>query len=434
MIGAHREHDRRRRLAAEREEPIDELDLLAGAGPERERLLELIDQHRPRRTAGRHAAQARRQLLGGVGPRAQGDRAPRLGAGEYAGRQRRKEAGAQQRRLPATGRPYYRDQAGLRHAGHQFCHQALAAEEVVGIGGLEPGQALVGATGERGHRHGLPLRLATGQLRPALLEQALDGLDAVGNLSPRGEQPAPRCRQASRGLLDPARRPVPGQGAGLLVDQERDALRQLRHPLDVLGRPAVRLVNAADVGDVLVAEPAEHQLRTVGVAAVPVRRHGPVVAERPEHQHRRRPAPPGEVGDELEGLGAGHVEVVERQQHRVAAGPGRQMAGDSRREIGALAGRVDLSHRRAGAAECLVDQSAGALMCVVAPPVQHHRAIAVRLPGELGDQAGLAGALGAEDRDEPAAAVRGRRPRRPQPPDLAFASHERRADRSQRQR
>jgi hypothetical protein len=86
VVGAHGEHDRRRRLAAEREEPIDELDLLVGAGPERERLLELVDQHGPR-PACRHAVQARRQLLGGVGSRAQGDRAPRLGAGENAGRQ-----------------------------------------------------------------------------------------------------------------------------------------------------------------------------------------------------------------------------------------------------------------------------------------------------------------------------------------------------------
>jgi hypothetical protein len=87
VIGAHREHDRRRWLSAESEEPIDELDLLVGAGAERERLLELVDQQHPWRRAGWHAVQARRQFLGGVGPRAQGDRAPRLGAGEDPGRQ-----------------------------------------------------------------------------------------------------------------------------------------------------------------------------------------------------------------------------------------------------------------------------------------------------------------------------------------------------------
>ncbi len=110
------------------------------------------------------------------------------------------------------------------------------------------------------------------------------------------------------------------------------------------------------------------------------------------------------------------------------------MAGDSRREIGALAGGVDVPDRGTGAAECLVDECPGTLVRVVTPPVQHDRAIAVRLLGELCDQARLAGALGAEDRDEPAVAARGSRPRRLQPLDLAFASHERRADRGQSQR
>ena len=101
--------------------------------------------------------------------------------------------------------------------------------------------------------------MAAGELDAALLQQALNGLDAVGHLCAECEEPPPRRCQPPGGLLYPARRPRPGEGAGLLVDLERDPVGHVGDPPDVLDGPAVRFVEPADTRHVVVAERSEHQ-------------------------------------------------------------------------------------------------------------------------------------------------------------------------------
>ena len=152
VVGADGEHDRRRRLAASASRRSMNSACSSASAPS----VNISSNWSTNTTSGaspagtrrRRAGQLRRRALA----RAQRDRAPRLGTGEHAGGQRRQQPGPHQRRLPAARRPDHRQQAGLGDAGHQLGHQPLATEEVGGVGGLEPGQALVGAAGERGHR------------------------------------------------------------------------------------------------------------------------------------------------------------------------------------------------------------------------------------------------------------------------------------------
>ena len=150
-------------------------------------------------------------------------------AGEDPGGQRRQQAGPHQRRLPAAGGPDHRQQRGLGQAGDQLGDQPLATEEVGGVGRLEPGQALVGAAGER-RRPRSPGAAPRGP-------RAGRGAARAAARCPRRRRRSRPARRASRprapatrsaGVRDPAARPVPGPLAGLLVDQERERRRSAR--------------------------------------------------------------------------------------------------------------------------------------------------------------------------------------------------------------
>jgi hypothetical protein len=219
------------------------------------------------------------------------------------------------------------------------------------------------------------------------------------------------------------------------VDQERQPVGQVGYPLDVLGVPGVRFVEPADARHVVEAERSQYQPRLVAGRVVVARgRDRPIGSEDPDHQEPGCQAPSGEVGHELERLGVGEVQVIEHQHHGPAIRPGREMAHHRGREVRHPGGVIDLPDRPIGTAKGLVHQRAGTAMSVVAPPVQDDGAVAVRLASDLRDQAGLAGALGTEDRHEAAPAVVGIGPRRSEPGDLTVASHERRADGCERQR
>ena len=135
---------------------------LVAAGDEG--LLELIDREHQPLAVGQPVERVgdprRRALVSrlghrpGEGPRELGQRAragahhgapPVLGAWDDAVRQRRQEAGAHGRGLAAARGTDDGEQRRADQAGDQLCDQALAAEEVLGMSGIERGQAAVGA-------------------------------------------------------------------------------------------------------------------------------------------------------------------------------------------------------------------------------------------------------------------------------------------------
>ena len=368
--------------------------------------------------ARRHVAQACRQLLRGVLARAHGERAPRLVTGEDAGRQRRQQAGPHQRGLPAARRAHH------HHAGWSRTHGRRARPPAAR--GRRSCRRRLPRTGRGPCRGSLPARSPPWPAAAPVARRAgLAAARAAAGWSRRRRRPPPRDTSSLPRIA--ARRPAAcstrravrslAQRARLLVDQERDAVRQRRPPAGrrrSSSRRARRSGRCRRCRRDRAGRARAANRRSASVSLGRDRRLRTVVTEGADHQHGRRPAPPGEVGDEFEGLGVGHVQVVERQQHGTPARPRRQTAGDGGGEVAAdaLAVRGDASDHRAGAGDRLVHQRPGALVCVIAPPVQHQRSVVVRLLGELRDQAGLAGALGAEDRHETAVATRGRDPRR----------------------
>ena len=301
--------------------------------------------------------------------------------------------------------------------GDQFGDEALAAEEVGGVGRLEPGQALVGTAPEGGDDARLELGLSAGQLGAPLLEQPLDALDAVRDLAAGGDQAAAGDGHTVAGLGHEPTRPLPGPLAGLLVDQQRNTTGQLVDPAHVLGRPGFGGVQLADAPNRVARQRAEGELRrsTTGRFRC-AGRCGGVAAERADDEHRGGPAPAGEIGHDLEGLGVGQMQVVEHDEHRTALRPGRQMAchrlGDV---VWITRAAVDVSEGRAGALEGLAEQGAGTAVGVVTAPVEHRRTVVVDPPRQLGDQSGLADPLRSQYRHEAAAPVHRVRPRLPQP-------------------
>ena len=149
------------------------------------------------------------QTFDRFGARGQQHREPLLAAGECARPDRGAEAGEQQRRLPATrdaDDPY---EPLDRNPRHQLGDQAFAPEEVVGIGRLEVGQALVRATRERGRRRGVQ------RCRRLVIVSTVEIQHAVGDLVLQEVEVDPSRSGARNPVLDGAKprprraRPVP---------------------------------------------------------------------------------------------------------------------------------------------------------------------------------------------------------------------------------
>jgi hypothetical protein len=87
---------------------------------------------------------------------------------------------------------------------------------------------------------------------------------------------------------------------------------------------------------------------------------------------------------------------------------------------------IDVSDRRAAAAQGDIEQGPRPAMGVVAPSVHHDRSVGVRLFGQLGHQPGLADALWSEHRDKAALSIGDPGPGAPKPSQLGLATDERR--------
>ena len=149
MIGADGEHQCRVGLVNEIEQTRDELALLAAVSAGGERLLELVDEYDSRPPRGVIGpVEEVGQGLGGVAAWGENRRAPSLAARQRPDGQSREQPRPHQRGLAAAGGADDGEQAGLGQAGDQLGDEPLAAEEVGGVGLLEPGQALVGAAPE----------------------------------------------------------------------------------------------------------------------------------------------------------------------------------------------------------------------------------------------------------------------------------------------
>jgi hypothetical protein len=130
----------------------------------REQLLELIYReqdplvraqrferfrHRIVRTRGEHAPELVHRPLARPDEHAP----PALAPGQHAAGERGQQPGTQQGRLAAARRADDAEEARAHEAGDELGHEPLAAEEVVGIGGLEAGQAFERADIHARHAH-----------------------------------------------------------------------------------------------------------------------------------------------------------------------------------------------------------------------------------------------------------------------------------------
>ena len=232
-VGADREHDDQPLVGVggaldQRVEERLPLGLVATGD---EGLLELVDQEHQALAGlepvervgdpGRGVLAPRLGHRAGEGPRELGQRAlagahhrppPALRAGDDPVGERRQQAGAHGRGLAAARGADHREQGRADQAGDELGDQALAAEEVLGVGGVEGRQAAEGADlGLRGIR------------------RLLDGVEARFARGPSaGRRRRPRPRPGSRAARSD--RPRPG----------RRSRRAARPPPPAPSSPAAR--------------------------------------------------------------------------------------------------------------------------------------------------------------------------------------------------
>ena len=268
-----------------------------------------------------------------------------------------------------------------------------------------------------------------------------------------------RAMHADRaaGELD---RPRLDQRAPQLADQERVAVGEVADRGRELGRHEVGTRREPDeLGHLVAREPGEAQPHDVVAAQVGERlrerlRHvGLGVAEGGDQEHARRPGP-DEMAQEVERRGVGPVAVLEHEQRRPAPGHAREHVGDRRVEPVALrvgvgvggtwtlggAGRQlgqeprELApshaqlvgpHRPRQLVERLDERPVGRVHHGVARAVEHERAVARGLGGELAHEPALAGAGLAADQDRSAAFAGGARHEQAQPLELGGTADER---------
>ena len=289
--------------------------LVAAGG---EDLLELVDgQHDPlvADQAAAGVVEGPQRVLAG----AQQDPLPVAAARQGPARQRRQQAGAQHRGLAAPGCADEREQRRADQSRHQLGDQPLAAEEVLGVVGLEGGEAL-----ERAHDR----RLRPGEpCRPVARCLQLD--HAIGELRLHRSQPLPALGRLVGDGADAAPRFAARPAARLPVHTAGDAAALREQDVDgrVVGQPGD--VAAGDRLDAVRPERIERQ-RQLGVQP----RERARVGAGGEHEHR----PAGQVAERRQ---RGGSDVVDDQQ----GGAGR-LADASERFLEPL-GSAGVQHGRA---------------------------------------------------------------------------------------
>ena len=248
-VAADREHDHQPLVgvAGALDQRVEERLALGLVATGDEDLLELIDQE--------HQALAGREPLERVGDPGRGVLAPRLGhrpgegprelgervlarahhrpppalrAGDDPVGERRQEAGAHGRGLAAARGADHREQGRADQAGDELGDQALAAEEVLGVGGVERRQAAEGADlGLRGIR------------------RLVDGVEA-GPLAgrPAGRRRRPRARpgsRAARSRSSAARPAVAASRSAASARAQPPAARWMRS-----GTPSLSAISVVD--------------------------------------------------------------------------------------------------------------------------------------------------------------------------------------------
>ena len=161
--------------------------------------------------------------------------------------------------------------------------------------------------------------------------------------------------------------------------------------VDVLGRP-IGAVQRADLRDCRAVDAREHDLVATRGADVRVVRFG---AEDRDDEDRRVGRARRDLGDDFQHFGIGFVEVVEHEQDRRVGRPCGQATPDARAQR--LAGERAGLRPHQGAADRpqrLVEQRPRRAMRGVAAGVADDRAAGVGFARELGDEPGLADALG----------------------------------------
>ena len=241
-VGAHGDHDLYATVAVRRQcdKGVEELRPLVLVAADGEQLLELVDrEHRLAPPVGQHPAQlGQRVRAGRISACTQ-----RWAPGSTPLRERRQQAGAQGRGLPGPRGPDDSQQGGAHQPGDQLRHEPLAAEEVVGVRGVEARRAEV-----RTDRPGAARRRARrGRAARARRPRAARAGRRTGRPRPRAARRArsPRARRWPPRRARPGAGPV-GRGA---VDVERDAARLVGERPQLGGLGALRQVELRDVGE-----------------------------------------------------------------------------------------------------------------------------------------------------------------------------------------
>ena len=298
-VAADREHDHQPLVgvAGALDQRVEERGALGLVATGDEGLLELVDQEH-QALAGlepvERVGDPRRGVLAprlrhrpGEGPRELGQRAlarahhrppPALRAGDDPVGQRRQEAGAHGRGLAAARGADDGEQGRADQAGDELGDQALAAEEVLGVGGIERRQAAEGA-----------------DRRLRGIRRLLDGVEAGTFAGPLQVDHTARYRCLSRAQLGlivrrPARRrgqPLghlrPRPAAGGAVNAKRHPLalgEQCRHGDD----DALGGVERGDFGRRILAQRVEPQ--PLGGAALQQGRRTPAGPARRDEGRR----------------------------------------------------------------------------------------------------------------------------------------------------
>ena len=234
-VGANREHDHQPLVgvAGALDQRVEERLALGLVATGDEDLLELVD-HEHQALAGleplERVGDPRRGVLAprlrhrpGEGPRELGQRAlagahhrppPALRAGNDPVGERRQETGAHGRGLAAARGADDREQGRADEAGDELGDQALAAEEVLGVGGVEGRQAAEGADRRlRGIRRlvdRVEARSLAGQPADRRRSPAISASVARRSVRSLVARPASRSRAARPPPPAPTRRPRGG--------------------------------------------------------------------------------------------------------------------------------------------------------------------------------------------------------------------------------
>ena len=204
----------------------------------------------------------------------------RSDAGQHAAGQRRQQAGAHRRGLPAAGRPDHGEQRRAHEPGDQLGHEPLATEEVLGVGRVERGEPEEGAHRRERAR---PLRRSAARARRAPAARA----------GRRRARPRPSAARRARWRRGPALAPTPPTPAPRPIGRQRDGRPR---NAAALRSPAPRRAASPPARRAPRSRPPRRVRAARARAGAPVPRRPPVARAPVQHEHqqpaRRRAAAP----------------------------------------------------------------------------------------------------------------------------------------------